>query len=106
MRYFTPKEVKSKPKVAKFINIEDFFIILFIFAFSTLLDRLVYRPLVIPYYIFSVVTGILLIMPSKQNPKRRNYQSLLLLVRHLQNNNFYPQELNISKKREGEEDEA
>jgi hypothetical protein len=62
MRYLESENLKLTSKLEGFVikHIDGFFVFLLVLALSTFLEALVYTPLLIPYYIFSMVTGMLL----------------------------------------------
>lgn len=99
MKYFTPKEIKSTPKIWKFINFDIFMMLIVILGISMMFENLVYEPFVPFYYVFTVLTGLILFLPSKDNPKRRLYQSMLITLKKEQNEMFFKPEKNISRKR-------
>lgn len=94
MRYIVMQEIKSPTKVAKHIFLKDFFF-LFPYGVATFVfSWLVYKPLTIPYYLFSCVMGVFLTLPSFYNPKRRNYETILLKLR--KTSKIYKPIINIS----------
>ena len=94
MRYIVTQEIKSETKVGKVIYVFDFLFIVVYIMVSYLLSYVVADELHVPFYIFSVIMAIILTMPSFANKKRRNYQSILLLVK--KDRTIYKPVLNIS----------
>lgn len=94
MRYTVTQEIKSETKVGKVIYVFDFFFIVIWIMVSYMLAYMVADELHVPFYIFSVIMAIILTMPSFANKKRRNYQSILLLVK--KDRSVYKPVLNIS----------
>lgn len=81
MRYIVTQEIKSETKVGKVIYVFDFFFLVVWIMVSYMLAYMVADELHVPFYIFSVIMAIILTMPSFSNKKRRNYQSILLLIK-------------------------
>lgn len=80
MRYLVTKEIKSETQVVWKLYFRDFiFLIVWIVANLWIKDW-VHIYMQIPFGIFAVMIGILLILPSGLNPKRRQYQSLVLYL--------------------------
>lgn len=79
--YLNPQEIKSETRVALGIYAFDFFFLLFYAIFTYMLRNMVHNAIRIPYYIFSVCMAIFLTMPSTFNRKRRNYQSLIIMLK-------------------------
>lgn len=99
MQYFVPKEIKSETKMSKRINLKDFAFVSAVLSISMVMDTLVYAPLKVVYYIFSVLSALVLTIPSRSNPNRRNYQGLMIFIRKQQEDKFYKSIKNISFKR-------
>lgn len=81
MRYFVTQEIKSETKMSKYLNLKDFIVVAVFMCVCLLLQDLVYDKLIIPYYIFSALMSVYLILPSRDNPKRRNFQSLCIFLK-------------------------
>lgn len=80
MKYIVTQEIKSETQIVWCFYFQDF---LFLAAWSALTFSLrdyVQKDLQIPYILFSVVIGILLMIRSNGNPKRRFYQSIMLYL--------------------------
>lgn len=75
------EELKSQTKVWLNIYIFDFFFLILYLGGTYLFRNLVHQDLRILYYIFSAIMAIFLTMPSYFNKKRRNYQSILILLK-------------------------
>lgn len=75
------EELKSETKVWTGIYIFDFFFLIIYIGITYLLRSFVHQDIRILYYIFSVFMGIFLTMPSHFNKRRRNYQSILILLK-------------------------
>lgn len=81
MQYSIIKEIKSPAKVNKWLYLQDLIFIVAYFGISYAFSTLIYSTLVIPYLIYSAIMGLILTAPSMYNPKRRNWESILLLLR-------------------------
>lgn len=78
-RYITSTETRAETKVYKFIFVSDFFFLLFGFIIALMGSVMVHSALKVPYWIFTAVCLVFLILPSRSNPKRRNYMSIILM---------------------------
>lgn len=80
MRYLVTKEIKSDIQVVWTLYFQDL-IFLFIWGIAGWnMQGIVYEAMQIPFIIFTVVMGIILVLPSTTNPKRRQYQSIVLCL--------------------------
>lgn len=82
MRYRPAKEIKSQTKVIWKIYVFDFIFFVIYIYISFILSSMVHSKLKILYYVFSSLMAIFLTLPSRYNKKRRNYQSIFLLLKH------------------------
>ena len=80
MVYTLPKEIKSAMKITKSLYAYDLVFLVCFMCFAWLLDILVYKPLLVPYYIFMFIMGLYLRGNSLINPKKRNFQSIYYIV--------------------------
>lgn len=81
MRYVVMKEIKSKTKVNKWLYVQDIFFLAIFVAMAGMFRTYVYDKLQVAYWIFTGLMGLLLRMPSVFNPKRRMYESFMILVK-------------------------
>ncbi len=81
MRYLVTQEIKSSARVGRSLYVQDFFFLIVYAGLTALLASLVNGRLLIPYWIFSSIMGFSLTAGSWKNKKRRNLQSILLLLR-------------------------
>lgn len=79
-RYKFAREIRGETKVTGFINVTDFFFLIFYMLIIYSLRTYVHSEFRILYYIFSVICAITLTMPSPINHGRRMYQTLLLYI--------------------------
>lgn len=94
MRYLVTKEIKSEPQVIWKLYFQDFAFLAIWFVLNGMyLQNIVHPYLQIPFTVYSVLVGIALVIPSRTNPKRRQYQSIAL---------FLTKKKNIYYLREGE----
>ncbi|TKI65278.1 hypothetical protein FC756_16960 [Lysinibacillus mangiferihumi] len=76
--YEIPKEIKSKPQIVG-LEIKELIILLVsFFLFFTVLRDLVHGILVIPYLLVAGSALFWMVMPSRNNPRLKNYMSLYL----------------------------
>ena len=80
MRYLVTKEIKSETQVFWKLYFRDFVFLILWIGISRFLESAVHTYLQIPFLIFSIVMGVILVLPSSQNPKRRQYQSIALYL--------------------------
>ena len=98
MRYLVAKDIKSETKVSKNIYIYDFFFILIYMSVSLVLANLVHPSLKIVFFIYSLVMAVFLTAKSYYNKKRRNYESIMIMLRR--DKESYTPVLNKSRRRE------
>ncbi len=79
--YTISKEIKSETRVGRSIYARDFLFLIIYLLMSYVLANFVSSRLYVPYAIFSVAMAIFLTLPSSWNRKRRNWQSVILLLR-------------------------
>lgn len=81
MRYIIMKELKSPVKVTKKLYLKDLFFLMgfmaVIMAFKILIDS----RLQLAYFAFSFLMALILTAPSPYNPRRRNYQSIFIMLK-------------------------
>ena len=98
MRYLVAKDIKSETKVSKNIYIYDFFFILIYMSVSLVLANLVHPSLKIVFFIYSLGMAVFLTAKSYYNKKRRNYESVMIMLRR--DKEIYSPVLNKSRRRE------
>lgn len=98
MRYLVAKDIKSETKVSKNIYIYDFFFILIYMSVSLVLANLVHPSLKIVFFIYSLGMAVFLTAKSYYNKKRRNYESVMIMLRR--DKESYSPVLNKSRSRE------
>lgn len=94
--YIITREIKSQTKVIGKIYAYDFMFLVMYAIIVFFFKSLVAENLLIPYYIFSAVMALSLTAPSSFNKQRRNYQTLLIYIRH--SDAVYRPVKNISRK--------
>lgn len=80
MRYLVTKEIKSETQVVWKLYFRDFMFLVIWIAVNLYIKEKVHVYLQVPFGIFAIVTGVLLVLPSNLNPKRRQYQSIALYL--------------------------
>ena len=98
MRYLVAKDIKSETKVSKNIYIYDFYFILIYMSVSLVLANLVHPSLKIVFFIYSLGMAVFLTAKSYYNKKRRNYESVMIMLRR--DKESYSPVLNKSRRRE------
>ena len=98
MRYLVAKDIKSETKVSKNIYIYDFFFILIYMSVSLVLANLVHPSLKIVFFIYSLGMAVFLTAKSYYNKKRRNYESVMIMLRR--DKESYSPVLKKSRRRE------
>lgn len=96
MNYLVMKEIKSPPKINKYIYLSDVCFLMVYAGISLIFVNVVYQYFKIPFLIYSMAMGLILTCPSMYNPKRRNYESVLIYVSR--NRQVYKRVLNVSNK--------
>ncbi|MEG0258561.1 MAG: DUF5592 family protein [Lysinibacillus sp.] len=82
MRYEIPKEIKAKPKIVGLEMKELIILVISFFLFFTILKDLVHGVLAIPYFIVAGIALFWSVLPSRNNPKLKNYMSIYLFFKH------------------------
>lgn len=83
MQFNITQEIKSETRIGfKKITVYDLFFILCYMCVTIILANFVSSQIKMVFYIFSFVIAVILTMPSRQNPQRRFYKSLLLYLRN------------------------
>lgn len=81
MKYEIPKEIKSKPKLMG-LEMKELAIIMAIsFFLLTVIKDAVHSVFMVLYFLTSILGMIYLFLPSMNNPQKRNYQSIILLLK-------------------------
>lgn len=81
MKYLVTEDIESPSKVTKHIEAFDFFFILIYMGAAFMFMGGVYSALKPVYMFFSFAVAVFLTSKSSFNKKRRNYQSLMILLR-------------------------
>lgn len=80
MRYLVTKEIKSDTQVVWKLYFKDFAFLVIWVAVNLYLQNYVHSFLQIPFLVFAIASGVILVIPSGVNPKRRQYQSIALFL--------------------------
>lgn len=78
--YLFPKELDSQIKISRHFYLKEFFLGVGGMAVVMLFQNLVPEQIMIPYYAFSALSIGYLILPSSNNPKKDNYESIYYTV--------------------------
>jgi hypothetical protein len=87
MKYNIPKELTTETKITGAIYLKDFFILVGVMFIAYLFEGVVHPSLNFLYYIAVFVLTFFLINRSRDNPLKRNYQSVYLAL--IQNRTVY-----------------
>lgn len=79
-KYILTKELRSEITVWKFISLVDIGVICLYMLIIYLFKSFVHRYLFIPYIIFNAISIIIMMLPSKDNPGKKIYQSMYLVL--------------------------
>ncbi len=82
-RYIMPEELKASINVYKRFSVGDLMFMVG-WAFGTFVFTeigLVHELLTVPFWIFTLLVGLFLIFPSKQNPGKKQYQSIWIYLK-------------------------
>lgn len=74
--YQIPKQIKSEVKITQIFYLRDVAVFILVMTLAYMFDSLVHMILKVPYYIFVAGITFYFILPSRSNPKKRNYHSL------------------------------
>ncbi len=81
--YIIPSEISSEYKIFKNIYLIDLIFIVTSFFLTMSFSNAVNQKVIVPYYIFSTILTVFLIMKSVSNPGIRNYKAIyLMLIRY------------------------
>lgn len=89
MRYLVTKEIKSEPQVVWKLYFQDFAFLLIWVVLNYQLKEIAHPYLRTPMFIFAVIMGIIFVLPSATNPKRRQYQSIVLYLMRPQDTFYF-----------------
>lgn len=81
MKFIIPKELSAKISMRRGLMFVDLLVLVGAFVITSFLDGMVYYPLRIPYYIFSMVAVFYLILNSRDNLGRKNYHSIYYSIK-------------------------
>lgn len=80
MKYIVTEDIESPVKVAKGIEVYDLFFLVIYMAISFVLMNGVHNVLKPPFMVFSFLTAVFLTSKSMFNKRRRNFESVILLL--------------------------
>ena len=87
--YIMLKELETSFKINKFIYALDLFILIGFAGLGVVLQGMVFSKLQMVFFVFNFLVGCFLTATSFANPQKRNFQSLFLLLRRMQNKRVY-----------------
>lgn len=74
-------QIESKTKVTRNINLSGLYFVAGYLMLAYMLRGFVYDLLLIPYLIFSLCCAVYLVLPSRYNKGRANWESIVVLLR-------------------------
>lgn len=74
-------QIESKTKVTRNINLSSLYFVAGYLMLAYMLRGFVYDLLLIPYLIFSLCCAVYLVLPSRYNKGRANWESIVVLLR-------------------------
>lgn len=80
MKYLVTEQIESPNKVNKHIEVKDFFFVLAYIGVTIAFMDYVHEALKVIYFMFSLSCSIFLTTKSAFNKRRRNYESIFLLL--------------------------
>ncbi len=87
--YIMLKELETPFKINKFIYATDLFILVGSAGLGAVLQGLVFSKLQAVFFVYNLLVGCFMTAPSFANPQKRNFQSIVLLLRKTQNKTVY-----------------
>ena len=78
--YIIPAEISSEYKIFKNVYLVDLIFIVTSFFFTMSFSNAVNPKMIVPYYIFSAILTVFLIMKSVSNPGIRNCKAIYLML--------------------------
>lgn len=94
--YQIPREINSPTELIRGIHFEQFAFVIVYFLVFYLMQGLVHEILILPYYIFNIIVGFALIVPSS-SPKRSNLYIILYQMIKSRNEKIYHGRLDEKK---------
>lgn len=92
MRYLVTKEIESETQVVWKLYFRDFMFLVIWIAVNLYLKNKIHLYLQIPFCIFALIIGLVLVLPSNTNPKRREYQALAMFLMRKDGTFYYLRE--------------
>ncbi|WP_431818872.1 DUF5592 family protein [Bacillus pumilus] len=87
MRYRIPNEINSELKLTSALFLFDLFFLIGVLGFTSLCSNFVHAKLSIPFYVFMLIVGVISIIRTPLNPKKRMYEALFLAL--IRDRNIY-----------------
>lgn len=78
--YRIPKEIRTELKINKVLYLFDLLFIIGLVVFTMTTKSLVHPMLQIPFYIFMLIVGVLLIVRPSTNPQKRMFEVLFIML--------------------------
>ena len=75
-----PQELSGDTKIGKHFYFTDAAVIVFYFVVASNLENFVHEDLVSFFYLFNVIVSIAMVIPSRQNPRRRMWTTYLFAL--------------------------
>lgn len=78
--YNIPKEIRTELKINKALFLFDLLFIIGLVVFTMTTKPLVHPMFQIPYYIFMLIVGVILIVRPNTNPQKRMFEALFIAL--------------------------
>ena len=76
-------QIESKTRVSRHINLSSLYFIVGYLMFAYMLKDFIYSLFFVPYMIFSLCCAVYLVLPSRYNKGRANWESIVVLLEAL-----------------------
>ena len=73
-------QIESKTRVSRHINLSSLYFIVGYLMFAYMLKDFIYSLFFVPYMIFSLCCAVYLVLPSRYNKGRANWESIVVLL--------------------------
>jgi hypothetical protein len=78
--YRIPKEISTELRINKVLYLIDFFLVMGLLLITIILKNFVHPVLILSFYLFMGIVGIILIWRPGTNPQKRMYEVLIITL--------------------------
>lgn len=100
MKYLVTKEIKSETQVVWKLYFQDFAFLVIWIAVNLYIKNWIHTYMQIPFCIFAIAVGVVLVLPTATNPKRRQYQGIALFLMRKRGTLYYLKEEQHERQKE------